>query len=135
MSNFSEEACRLMISMFDTDQTGTIDINEFGQLFKFITQWKAMFEGYDRDRSGLIDQEEFNQALQQMGYRFSPSFIQNMLAKLNPRERKLTLDNFIIVSVQVKKLTESFRNRDQNMTGTASIQYEDFVGLAMGAHK
>jgi len=135
MSNFSEEACRMMINMFDSNQTGTIDINEFGQLFNFINQQKATFEGFDQDRSGLIEQEEFNQALQQMGYRFSPTFVQNLIAKFNPRGRKLTLDNFIVVSAQVKRLTDSFRRRDTQMMGTAPMQYEDFLGLAMGAHQ
>ena len=37
--------------MFDTNQTGTIDMNEFGRLFAYIQQWKAMFENFDRDRS------------------------------------------------------------------------------------
>jgi len=135
MSQFSQEACQMMINMFDSNLTGTIDVNEFGKLFQYINQWKAMFEGYDRDRSGQIDQGEFTQALQQMGYRFSPQFVQNLLAKFNPRERKLTLDNFIIVSVQVKRLTDSFRSRDTQMQGSATMQYEDFIGLAMGAHK
>ena len=40
-------------------------------------------------------------------YRFSPQFTQNVLAKLDPRDRKLTLDNFIVVSVQVRA---SFKN-------------------------
>ena len=70
MSSFSQEACQMMINMFDTSLSGTIDINEFGKLFNYIQQWKGMFEGYDRDRSGLIDQGEFTQALQQMGYRY-----------------------------------------------------------------
>merc|ERR1719308_795547 len=135
MSQFSQEACQMMINMFDSNLAGTIDVNEFGKLFQYINQWKAMFEGYDRDRSGQIDQGEFTQALQQMGYRFSPQFVQNLLAKFNPRERKLTLDNFIIVSVQVKRLTDSFRSRDTQMQGSATMQYEDFIGLAMGAHK
>lgn len=42
--------CRTMIHMFDTNSTGTIDINEFGRLFAYIQQWKAMFENFDRDR-------------------------------------------------------------------------------------
>ena len=42
--------CRTMINMFDTNQTGTIDMNEFGRLFAYIQQWKAMFENFDRDR-------------------------------------------------------------------------------------
>jgi len=132
---FSEEACRMMINMFDTNMTGTIDVNEFGRLFTYIQQWKGMFESFDKDKAGTIDQSEFGQALQQMGYRFSPTFVQNLLAKFNPRERRLTLDNFIMVSVQVKRLTDSFRSRDREMKGQAMIGYEDFVGLAMGAHK
>ena len=40
-------------------------------------------------------------------YRFSPQFTQNVLAKLDPRDRKLTLDNFIVVSVQVNSMSHS----------------------------
>jgi len=124
----------MMIKMFDSNLTGTIEINEFGQLFAYIQQWKAMFEGFDKDRNGRLDPGEFTQALQQMGYRFSPVFIQNLLTKLSPRECKLTLDNFILVLVQIRRLTDSFRTRDTQMAGAATLQYEDFVGLAMGAH-
>jgi hypothetical protein len=44
-------------------------------------------------------------AFQQMGYRFSPTFIQNLMAKYDPRTRRLTLDNFIVACVQIKRLT------------------------------
>merc|ERR1711963_535350 len=60
-SNFSEEACRLMIDIYDNDRTGTIDIREFQQLFQSINQWKGTFEGFDRDRSGKIEQNELEQ--------------------------------------------------------------------------
>jgi len=133
-SNFSEEACRMMIDMYDKDKTGTISISEFQQLFGSMNQWKAMFESYDKDRSGSIEQAELTQAFQQMGYRFSPTFVQNLLSKYDPRTRRLTLDNFIVASVQIQRLTTSFRNRDREMRGQATLAYEDFVGLALGAH-
>ena len=44
-------------------------------------------------------------AFQQMGYRFTPTFVQNLLAKYDARTRKLTLDNFIVACVQIKRLT------------------------------
>ena len=37
-------------------------------------------------------------------------------------------------SLQIRRLTDSFRTRDTQMAGAATLQYEDFVGLAMGAH-
>jgi len=125
----------MMIELYDANMSGTIDVNEFEKLFTYINQWKAMFEGLDKDRSGRLEQEEVNQAFQQMGYRFTPTFVQNLLTKFDPKGRKLTLDNFIVASVQVKRLTDSFRTRDREMRGQATMGYEDFVGLAMGAHK
>merc|ERR1711994_1030835 len=134
-SHFSEEACRMMIDMYDKNASGSIDVNEFQQLFNAINQWKGVFQGYDKDKSGTIEQSELTQAFQQMGYRFTPTFVQNLLAKYDSRTRKLTLDNFIVVCVNIKRLTDSFRARDRDMRGEASMQYEDFIGLAMGAHK
>merc|ERR1712020_138013 len=134
-SNFSEEACRLMIDMYDQNRTGTIDIGEFQKLFQCMNHWKAVYESYDKDRSGTICFEELNQAFQQMGYRFTPTFVNNLLAKYDPKTRKLTLDNFIVACVQIKRLTDSFRTRDREMKGAATLAYEDFVGIALGAHK
>ena len=134
-SNFSEEACRMMVDMFDRDKTGQINLQEFASLFSYINQWKSLFESIDRDRSGYIEHAELTQAFQQMGYRFTPTFIQNILAKYDSRTRRLTLDNFIVVCVQIKRLTDSFRTRDREMRGQAMLQYEDFIGLALGAHK
>ena len=73
-------------------------------------------ESIDRDRSGFIEHAELTQAFQQMGYRF-------------------TLDNFIVVCVNIKRLTDTFRSRDREMRGQAVMQYKDFIGLALGAHK
>jgi len=125
----------MMIEMYDSNKSGTIDVNEFEKLWASINQWKAMFEGLDRDRSGKLEEGEVNQAFQQMGYRFTQTFVQNLLTKYDPKGRKLTLDNFIVASVQVKRLTDSFRSRDREMRGQATLGYEDFIGLAMGAHK
>lgn len=46
--------------MFDKDQSGQIDLNEFQGLWNYITQWKSTFDQYDRDRSGFIDANEFH---------------------------------------------------------------------------
>merc|ERR1712179_238794 len=135
MSKFSEEACRMMIDLFGANRSGTIDVNEFSQLFNYINQWKGIFQGFDRDRSGSIDTNEFSQALQQLGYRFSQTFVQNVLTKYDPKTRRLALDNFIVVCFSLKRLTDSFKRRDREMRGQALIGYEDFVGLALGAHQ
>ena len=67
----------------------------------------------------LKNGSDFNMisAFAQMGYRFSPTFTQNLLNKYDPKTKRLTLDNFIVSCVQIKRLTDSFRTRDQEMKG------------------
>ncbi|XP_050698071.1 peflin-like isoform X2 [Eriocheir sinensis] len=132
-SQFSYEACRLMITMFDRDNTGNINIQEFGQLFTFMNQWTEVYRRYDSDNSGTIDESEMSTALQQMGYRLSPQFVGFLVAKFNPQTRRVTLDNFIVANIQLKNLTEAFRNRDREMKGVISISYEDFVNMAFSS--
>lgn len=59
--NFSDTACQLMIGIFDKDRSGTIDINEFQQLYAYINQWLSIFKTYDRDNSGHIEEGELSQ--------------------------------------------------------------------------
>lgn len=128
--NFSEEACQLMISMFDRDRSGTINMQEFGQLFQFITQWTNVYRQFDKDNSGTIDEGEFNQAINQSGFRLSPQLVGLLVYKLAPSTRRLTLDTFIVANVRVRNLTDAFKARDREMNGVVSLQYEDFLGMA-----
>ena len=69
----------MMIDMFVREKIGQISVQQFSSLFSYINQWKALFESLDRDSSSFIEQAEFSQALQQMGCRFTPTFVQNLL--------------------------------------------------------
>lgn len=131
--NFSDTACKLMISMFDNDASGTIDVYEFEKLFQYINQWLQVFKTYDRDSSGHIDETELQQALVQMGFRFSPEFIQFLVKKNDPQNQKeISVDQFIVLCVQIQRFTEAFRQRDTQQSGIISIGFEDFLTVALG---
>uniref|UniRef100_A0A0A1WF59 Peflin n=1 Tax=Zeugodacus cucurbitae TaxID=28588 RepID=A0A0A1WF59_ZEUCU len=131
--NFSDNACKLMISMFDKDASGTIDIYEFEKLYEYINQWLMVFKTYDRDGSGHIDENELTQAFTQMGFRFTPDFIQFLVKKSDPREhREVSVDQFIVLCVQIQRFTEAFRQRDSQQNGTITIGFEDFLSIAIG---
>jgi peflin len=118
--------------MFDADRSGTIDVNEFEKLFAYINQWLAVFKTYDRDQSGQIEEAELMQALTQMGFRFSPDFIKFLVFKSDPKEHKnVSVDQFIVLCVQIQRFTEAFRARDANQTGQITIGFEDFLNVAL----
>lgn len=127
-TTFSEDACRMMITLFDRNKHGSIDLNEFQSLWNYIQQWRGVFERYDADRSGFIEQAELQRAISEMGYRLTPQFFASIIAKYDPKQkRKMSLDDFIIFCVQMQLFTNSFRERDTGRTGTITINYEDFL--------
>lgn len=74
-SPFDLDTVKLLMSIFDTDRSGTIGFNEFAGLWKYIKDWQNVFRHFDRDRSGSIDGAELHQALQQFGFNLSPALL------------------------------------------------------------
>lgn len=124
-----------MISMFDQDRSGTIDIYEFEKLFAYVNQWLNCFKAYDRDQSGAIEEPELSQALAQMGFRFSQQFVQFLIQINDPAARRdISVDQFIVLCVKVQRFTDAFRQRDTQQQGTITIGYEDFLGIALNCN-
>ncbi|XP_029180707.1 programmed cell death protein 6-like [Acropora muricata] len=131
-SQFNCETCRLMIGIFDRDQSGTIDFREFQQLWLYITQWKGAFDRYDQDRSGAIEGHELHRAFAEMGFNVSANFVGLVLKRFDRLARRsLRLDSFIQCCVMLRALTDAFRMRDTNQNGNITINYEDFMCMVL----
>lgn len=130
-SSFNDETCLMMINMFDKTKSGRIDVYGFSSLWKFIQQWKNLFQQYDRDCSGSISYTELQQALSQMGYNLSPQFTQLLVSRYCPRSANpaMQLDRFIQVCTQLQVLTEAFREKDTAVQGSIRLSFEDFVTM------
>ncbi|KAG5888271.1 hypothetical protein JTB14_025191 [Gonioctena quinquepunctata] len=129
---FSPTACKLMISMFDTDKTGTVGLNEFQLLYNYINQWLGVFKNFDRDQSGSIEEQELGQAFQQMGFRFSQDFVKFLIAKSDLKNHLImSVDQFIVVCIQIQRFTEAFRERDKELKGEITLAFEDFLSIAL----
>lgn len=127
---FNPETVRLMIAMFDRDQTGTVTFDEFSGLWKYVTDWQTTFRSYDRDNSGTIDKNELKTALTSFGYRLSDNFYNILLRKFDRQARGMvTFDDFIQCSVVLQTLTQQFRTRDTDQDGWIQISYEDYLSM------
>ena len=82
--------------MFDRKKSGTINFEEFGALWKYVTDWKDCFRSFDSDNSGNIDRNELKNALTSFGYRLSDHIINTLVRKYD-RAGKGTIyfDDFI----------------------------------------
>jgi Ca2+-binding EF-hand superfamily protein len=57
----------MFAGMFDRDNSGSINFQEFSSLWKYVTDWQNCFRSYDRDNSGAIDKNELKTALTSFG--------------------------------------------------------------------
>lgn len=130
--NFAESACRLMIGMFDKDKTGTINVNEFQQLYNYINEWLGTFKLYDQNQSGTIDEGELSQAFLQMGFRFRPEFIHFVIERTDLKNHQtISIDQFIVLCVQIQRFTEAFRGKDTERRGEITIGFEDYLAISL----
>lgn len=82
--------------MFDKSNKGTISFDDFGALWKYITDWQNCFRSFDKDNSGNIDRNELRAALQTFGYNLNDTTVATMLQKFDRLGKGTVLfDDFI----------------------------------------
>ncbi|KAJ7433659.1 hypothetical protein FB451DRAFT_1313541 [Mycena latifolia] len=144
---FDLDTVKLLMTIFDTDRSGTIGFNEFAGLWKYIKDWQNVFKHFDRDRSGSIDLGELRDALAQFGYNLSPGTLQLVQRKYGewprppsppparrlprahapPRRRASRSTASCARASSVKQLSEAFGRLDTDRDGWIQIGYEGFM--------
>lgn len=152
---FNPETVRLMIGMFDRENRGTVSFQDFGALWKYVTDWQNCFRSFDSDNSGNIDQNELKTALTTFGYRLSDNLIGILIRKFDRYGRgtilfddfiqcciilyvsnsfydidTIIIDEIVIIHlILFQTLTSSFRQYDTDMDGVITIHYEQFLQM------
>uniref|UniRef100_A0A8D3EG14 Programmed cell death 6 n=1 Tax=Scophthalmus maximus TaxID=52904 RepID=A0A8D3EG14_SCOMX len=127
---FNPVTVRSIISMFDRENKGGVNFNEFAGVWKYITDWQNIFRTYDRDNSGFIDKNELKQALTGFGYRLSDQFYSTLIEKFD-RQRKgqVAFDDFIQCCIVLQRLTDVFRRYDTDQDGWIQVSYEQYLSM------
>lgn len=129
---FNIQLVEKMINMFDRDGNGTINYNEFRQLWKYINEWLNCYHRFDTDKSGSINKSELNQALNSFGYRLSDQFYNVVMKKFGTHDNNtIVFDNFLLVCITLQAATASFSAIDTERKGEIKIGYEQFLNAVM----
>ncbi|XP_044254426.1 programmed cell death protein 6 isoform X2 [Tribolium madens] len=130
-SPFNPETVRLMIGMFDRGNRGQVSFEDFGALWKYVTDWQNCFRSFDRDNSGNIDRNELKTALTTFGYRLSDGLVSTLVRKFDRHGNGTILfDDFIQLCIILYTLTAAFRQHDTDQDGVITIHYEQFLSMA-----
>ncbi|XP_034992080.1 programmed cell death protein 6 isoform X1 [Zootoca vivipara] len=127
---FNPATVRSIISMFDRENKGGVNFNEFTGVWKYVSDWQNVFRTYDRDNSGMIDKHELKQALTGFGYRLSDQFYDLLIQKFDRQRRgQVAFDDFIQCCVVIQKWTDVFRRYDTDQDGWIQVSYEQYLSM------
>ncbi|KAI9854792.1 MAG: hypothetical protein M1824_006604 [Vezdaea acicularis] len=127
-TQFDGHTVRMMIRMFDTDRSGTINFDEFCGLWGFLAAWRGLFDRFDEDRSGNISFDEYTNALVAFGYRLSPQFVQTLFKAYDKREENaISFDLFVQSCISLKRMTDVFKKYDDDRDGFITLSFEEFL--------
>ncbi|OUM57170.1 hypothetical protein PIROE2DRAFT_17921 [Piromyces sp. E2] len=134
-SVFEPDTVQLLISMHDKRNRGTVNFEEFTNLYTYIQEWKKCYQAFDRDRSQSIDRNELRNALYNFGYKNISDNILSLLERkyASKKTGQFNFDRFITVSVIVSNLTNSFEavNKSQKNNGIIELNYEKFLEIVI----
>lgn len=129
--HFSDATCKFIVRLFDLDKNGGLNVKEFETLYYYIKQWSNAFNKYDMDKTGFLDAIELNNAFKDLDIHFTQDFVHFLITRNNPNSRKISLDQYLIICIQIQKFTDEFKQRDLKLSGKVELGYEDFLELVM----
>ncbi|NXX25078.1 CAN8 protein, partial [Nicator chloris] len=127
---FNINTCREMISLLDTDGTGTLGLVEFKTLWMKIQKYLAIYKKVDSDYSGTIDSHEMRNALREAGecaagghcFRLNDE-VQHSIVTRYACSTKLTIDfdGFVACMIRLEALFKVFHLLDKDKNGVIQI--------------
>ncbi|KAI9443910.1 hypothetical protein H4582DRAFT_1044364 [Lactarius indigo] len=135
---FSLPTVKYLMSIFDLDNSRGIGFQEFESLWKFINQWRQMFESFDVDRDGKIDADELGRALAHYDLRVGLPVLDILVKKYAvapqptrgphygpPARPQIDLDHFVCACIVVRQMCQLYDQCSGH--GAAPISRDDFI--------
>ncbi|NXB47832.1 CAN8 protein, partial [Leucopsar rothschildi] len=125
---FNINTCREMISLLDTDGTGTLGLVEFKTLWMKIQNYLAIYKKVDSDYSGTIDSHEMRNALREAGFRLKEE-VQHSIVTRYACSTKLTIDfdGFVACMIRLETLFKVFHLLDKDKNGIIQISLPEWL--------
>ncbi|NWY74274.1 CAN8 protein, partial [Erithacus rubecula] len=121
---FNINTCRQMISLLDTDGTGTLGLVEFKTLWMKIQNYLAIYKKVDSDYSGTIDSHEMRNALREAGecFRLNEEVQHSIVARYACSTKlSIDFDGFVACMTRLETLFKVFHLLDKDQNGIIQL--------------
>ncbi|KAF7706639.1 calpain-1 catalytic subunit [Silurus meridionalis] len=128
---FSQEACRSMVNLMDTDGSGKLGITEFHVLWEKIKHYLDVFRKFDVDKSGTMSSYELRLALESAGFKLTNHIFQLIVLRYTEQDLNVDFDNFVICLVRLETMFNTFYALDTDKDGSISLNFNQWITLTM----
>uniref|UniRef100_A0A8C8AV10 Calpain 8 n=1 Tax=Otus sunia TaxID=257818 RepID=A0A8C8AV10_9STRI len=101
---FNINTCREMISLLDTNGTGTLGVVEFKTLWMKIQKYLEIYKKVDSDYSGTIDSHEMRNALREAGFTLNDQMQHSIVLRYACSKLTIDFDGFVACMIHLETL-------------------------------
>ncbi|XP_028840907.1 calpain-1 catalytic subunit [Denticeps clupeoides] len=130
---FTEEACRSMVNLMDTDGSGKLGLSEFHILWEKIKRYLTVFRNFDLDKSGTMNSYEMRMALEAAGFKLTNHLFQLIILRYTEQDLSVDFDNFVTCLVRLETMFKTFKMMDTDNDGLISLNFFQWISLTMFA--
>ncbi|MCJ8731302.1 hypothetical protein PDJAM_G00197950 [Pangasius djambal] len=130
---FTQEACRSMINLMDTDGSGKLGLTEFHVLWEKIKHYLEVFRKFDVDKSGTMNSFELRMALESAGFKLNNHIFQLIILRYTEQDLSVDFDNFVTCLVRLETMFKTFYTLDTDSDGLISLNFNQWLSLTMFA--
>uniref|UniRef100_A0A8C9ZDV1 Uncharacterized protein n=1 Tax=Sander lucioperca TaxID=283035 RepID=A0A8C9ZDV1_SANLU len=110
---FSLETGRLIVSLLDKDESGSLGLMEFHLIWSKIQKYLAIFKKYDTDSSGTMSSHEMRGAATEAGFQVNSAVLQSIVSRYADAQYAIDFDSFVGCLIKLEML---FSKCPQNTT-------------------
>ncbi|XP_075239405.1 calpain-9-like [Convolutriloba macropyga] len=130
-TEYGEETCRNLVSLFDIDYSGSLDISEFREMWRFICKIHQTFVDFDADNSGALSAFELRPAIKSLGASLSKKIIAKLVRRYSNKEGDISINDFISVASKVASCLAACEEFNFDDSSTAEISLSQLINFAL----
>nr|XP_006988685.1 calpain-8 [Peromyscus maniculatus bairdii] len=128
---FNINTCREMISLLDTDGTGSLGPEEFKTLWLKIRKYLEIYKEMDHSRVGTTEAHEMRTALQKAGFTLNDKVQQTIAMRYASSKLGIDFDGFVACMIRLETLFKLFRLLDKDQNGIVQLSLAEWLSCVL----
>ncbi|KAB1258788.1 Calpain-8 [Camelus dromedarius] len=128
---FDINTCREMISLMDSNGTGSLGLLEFKTLWLKIQKYLEIYREMDYNHLGTIDAHEMRAALKKAGFTLNNQVQQTIATRYAGSKLCVDFDGFVACMIRLETLFKLFRLLDKDQSGIVRLSLAEWLCCAL----